>query len=304
MKFATSLSIGVVAILAASSTAVAAPSSPSSEQLQKRQSGSGYFSPYTNGGSMLTGGTASGLGEPINVIVSGESDAGVLSQAGFEEFSRAFYFSPGSCLGITQGTPQTANLGDGHGALAQTNLMRWNFKQGDGGTCLQSLNGGNHFRYWVQNGTAANSGAIFIAASVEQNATLNHMIDTDGYDQGRDQLVGNVTAGTLTSPGGFQYTVTSQSNTDLLSSVSTSQINHGIAIDGSVSILTVRVTKQGTIGADSNTSTSSSSSGGSTSTSQQSSAISHLLTGSDGARRTVALVAGATALSMAVSLVL
>lgn len=212
---------------------------------------------------MLTGATASGLGEPVNVIVSGESDAGVLSQAGFEEFSRAVYFSPGSCLGITEGNAQTLNLGDGNGSKSQTNLMRYNYKQGDGGTCLESLNGGNHFRYWIQNGSAADSGAIFIAASVELNSTLSHTIATNGYNRGRNELVGNATAGTLTSPGGYKYTVTSSTNTQLLSNVQTSQINHGISIDGNVAILTVRITQNGTIGANSNSTSSGSSSSGS-----------------------------------------
>lgn len=220
---------------------------------------------------MLTGATASGLGEPVNVIVSGQSDAGVLSQAGFEEFSRAVSFSPGSCLGISQGTAQTLNLGDGNGAQAQTNIMRYNFKQGDGGTCLESLNGGNHFRYWIQNGSAADSGAVFVAASVELNATLNHMIAPNGYNRGRNELVGNATAGTLTSPGGFKYTVTSSTNTQLLSNVQTNQINHGISIDGNVAILTVRITQNGTIGANANSTNSGSSSSNSNSSSGDSS---------------------------------
>lgn len=242
--------------------------------VQRRQSDSqGYISPLSNGGSMLTGNTASGLGEPLNVIVSGLSSAGVLNQAGFEEFSRSIYFSPGSCLNISQGGYQTANLGDGDGAQPQTNIMRYNYKQGDGGTCLESLKGGNHFRYWIQNGTAADSGAVFIAASVELNATLNHMIAPNGYDNGRDQLVGNATAGTLKSPGGFEYTVTKQTNSQLLSGISASQINHGIGIDGIVDVLTVTITKNGTIGAGRDSS-GSSSNGGSVSTPQQSAALS------------------------------
>ncbi|ETS63262.1 hypothetical protein PaG_01537 [Moesziomyces aphidis] len=268
MKLFSTLSGLALASVLTSSWTHALPSG-----LDRRQSETqGYYSPATNGGSMLTGNTASGLGEPLNVIVSGQSDSGVLSQDGFEEFSRALYFSPGSCLNISQGGYQTANLGDGNGAKPQTNIMRYNFKQGDGGTCLESLKGGNHFRYWIQNGTAANSGAIFIAASVELNATLNHAIAPNGYDDGRDQLVGNATAGTLTSPGGFQYTVSRQSSSQLLSGASASQINHDIGIDGVVDVLTVRITKNGSIG----TGRSSASSGGSTSTPQQSSAVSIL----------------------------
>ncbi|SNX81313.1 uncharacterized protein MEPE_00018 [Melanopsichium pennsylvanicum] len=243
----------------------------------RRQSSSsssqGYYSPSSNGGSMLTGNTASGLGEPLNIIVSGNSDAGVLNQVGFEEFSRSFYFSPGSCLNISQGGYQTANLGDGNGDKAQTNIMRYNYKQGDGGTCVESLKGGNHFRYWIQNGSAADSGAVFVAASVELNATLSHMIADNGYDNGRDEMVGNMTSGTLTSPGGFEYTVTKETNSQLLNGIQASQINHNIGIDGVVDVLTVRITKNGTIGAGRDGS-SGSSDGGSVSTPQKSGAMS------------------------------
>lgn len=220
--------------------------------LEARQSGSsqGFAAPSANGGSQLTQGTASGQGEPLNVIISSQSDPSVLSQAGFEEWARSVSFSPGSCAGITLGTPQQANLGDGNGAVSQTNLFRYNYMQGDGGSCVQSLNGGNHFRYWIQNGSAANTGAIFLAASVELNAQQNHMIAPNGYDDGRDQLVGNATrSGGTTSPGGFKYETTSTDDTSLMSGISTSQINHGIGTDGVVKILTITVTQQGTIGA-------------------------------------------------------
>lgn len=242
-----------------------------SSSLQPRQTSGdsqGYYNPTTNGGSMLTGSR-----EPLNVIVSGQSDSGVLSQAGFEEFSRAIYFSPGSCLNISEGGYQTANLGDGNGAKPQTNIMRYNFKQGDGGTCLESLKGGNHFRYWIQNGSAADSGAIFIAASVELNATLSHTIAPNGYDAGRDELVGNATAGTLKSPGGFEYTVSRTATPQLLSGFSASQINHDIGVDGTVDVITVKITKNGTIGAGRGSSSSSTgSNGGSISTPQASGA--------------------------------
>ncbi|UTT95312.1 hypothetical protein NDA17_003855 [Ustilago hordei] len=196
----------------------ALPSSCFSDLTRRQSSSQGYYNPTTNGGSLLTGNTASGLSEPLNVIVSGNSDPG-----------------------------------------------------GDGGTCLESLKGGNHFRYWIQNGTAADSGAIFIAASVELNATLKHMIAPDGYDAGRDQMVGNMTGRTLSSPGGFQYTVSKES-TQLLNGVSASQINHDIGIDGTVDVLTVKVTKNGTIGAGRDSS-SGSNTGSSISTPQQSSAL-------------------------------
>uniref|UniRef100_V5F2K3 DNL-type domain-containing protein n=1 Tax=Kalmanozyma brasiliensis (strain GHG001) TaxID=1365824 RepID=V5F2K3_KALBG len=254
----TSVTLTTLALATAALSATSTAALPST--LSRRQSSSqGYFSPSANGGSMLTE-----QREPLNIIVSGQSSPGVLYQDGFEEFSRALYFSPGSCLGISQGGFQSANLGDGNGDRPQTNIMRYNYKQGDSGTCLESLHGGNHFRYWIQNGSAADSGAVFIAASVELNATLNHMIAPNGYDDGRDEIVGNATAGTLTSPGGFGYTVSRTTNS-LLSGFSASQINHGISIDGTVDVLTVTITKNGTIGAGRNSSSSDSGSSGSSS---------------------------------------
>lgn len=266
MKFTPALPALALATALASSVGNALPSS-----LDRRQSDSqGFYNPTTNGGSMLTGNTGAG-GEPLNVIISDKSSPGVLYQDGFEEFARALYYSPGSCLGISEGGYQTANLGDGNGYKPQTNIFRYNYKQGDGGSCIESLKGGNHFRYWIQNGTAADSNAIFIAASVEKNSTYHHDIVPDGYNEGRDQLVNNATAGTLTSPGGFQYTVSKTTNSQLLSGISANQINHDISIDGIVDVLTVTITKNGTIGAGRNSSSSSGSS--STSTSQQSGAL-------------------------------
>ncbi|SPO20575.1 uncharacterized protein UTRI_00051 [Ustilago trichophora] len=266
MKLISTTLIPILALASAFTNAL-----PSSFDRRQSSTSQGFYSPSTNGGSMLTGNTASGLGEPLNVIISSLSSPSVLSQSGFEEFSRSIYFSPGSCLNISQGGYQTANLGDGSGSVPQTNIMRYNYKQGDGGTCIESLKGGNHFRYWLQNGTAANSGAIFIAASVELNATLGHMIAANGYDNGRNELVGNATQGTLKSPGGFEYMVTKESNTQLLSGLTASQINHGIGIDGVVDVLTIKVTKNGTIGAGRDGSASGSG-GGSVSTPQQSQA--------------------------------
>jgi hypothetical protein len=65
------------------------------------------------------------------------------------------------CFGLHLGGAQTANLGDGKGYTDQLFELRQNYPAG--GTCLESLIGGNHFRGWKQNGTQANSGAWFWA---------------------------------------------------------------------------------------------------------------------------------------------
>jgi len=65
------------------------------------------------------------------------------------------------CLGIHLGDPQTANLGDSNGNVAQTMELRENSQIG--GTCGESLNGGNHLRMFRQNGNNHNTGALFLA---------------------------------------------------------------------------------------------------------------------------------------------
>jgi hypothetical protein len=107
-----------------------------------RRQAQAYVDPRTNGGSMLTQTDAAsgGLGEPINVIISGESDAQVIANP--EEYLESLFFSPGSCGGISLGGPQLANLGDGNGYQNQSDVMRFNYYQGDGGSCLESIRGG------------------------------------------------------------------------------------------------------------------------------------------------------------------
>jgi hypothetical protein len=104
-------------------------------------------------------------------------------------------------------------------------------------------------RWFQQNGSAADTGAIFLAVSYEYNATLQHNIQINGYDVGRDLFVGNATNASTTSPGGFVYTATNYS-VPLLSGVDASQLNHGIGVDGNVAVLTVKVTKTGAVGAN------------------------------------------------------
>ena len=60
---------------------------------------------------------------------------------------KPFVGSSTECLGIHLGGPQCANLGDGNGCVNQTIELREDFGDADDGTCLESLIGGNHFRY-------------------------------------------------------------------------------------------------------------------------------------------------------------
>ncbi|KAJ7188399.1 hypothetical protein C8R46DRAFT_1205554 [Mycena filopes] len=202
-----------------------------------------FFNPTSNGGSMLddaSGGsnvTGLDLGEPLNVIISGLSSAAVLTDGGFLNFARAIGFST-ECLGQHIGGPQTANLGDGNGYLNQTVELRQDYGDPALGTCLESLIGGNHLRVYRQNGPEANSGALFLAVSKEENVAEGHTIVPNGYNIGRDALVAN-TVGT-TSFDGVNYSTISKSLTGLLPAGSTG-VNHGIATDGTTILLTVTI---------------------------------------------------------------
>ncbi|KAF8573540.1 hypothetical protein K439DRAFT_1642923 [Ramaria rubella] len=201
--------------------------------LEKRATA--FFSPADGGGSMLD--SSAGLGEPLNVIISGLSSPAVLTDDGVLNWAKSIGFST-ECLGIHIGTPQTANLGDGNGAQNEIKVIRQDFGNAELGTCLESAVGGDHFRYWRQNGPSANSGALFLAVSHEENASTNHDIEPDGYDKGRDELVAAATG--TTTFGGVTYSTTSESITGLLP-VGSAGINHGIAIDGVVQLLTITI---------------------------------------------------------------
>ncbi|PKI85404.1 hypothetical protein MVES1_000121 [Malassezia vespertilionis] len=204
------------------------------------QSSGGFSNPSKKGGKPLTV-SKSTKGEPLNVIISGKSDPYVSSQDGFASFSRSINFGNGSCLDIRGNNTAQANLGDGDGTKDEAGLFRW-----DNG-CTEALNGGNHFRYWVQNGSAADTKAIFIAASVEMPLNKDHNIVPNGYDMGRDQFVGNATQGiTVDQDTGnkFQTTIVAN-NTSLMKGISKNDLNHNIGTDGEVTVLQVKLTKKG-----------------------------------------------------------
>jgi len=219
-------------------TLVALALGAASSPLEKRSSAAvAFFNPAAGGGSMLDN-AGSGGGEPMNVIISGLSSPAVLTDDGVLNFAKALGFST-ECLGVHLGDPQSANLGDGNGAVNQTMELRQDFGDANLGTCLESLIGGNHLRVYRQNGPTANSGAIFLAVSKEQDAEENHNIVPDGYDIGRNLLVQTAIAG-QTSFGGTTYSTTAQNITGLLP-VGSAGVNHGIALDGIVTLLTVTI---------------------------------------------------------------
>lgn len=203
------------------------------------QSGSvDFYDPNLNGGSMLNN-AGGGLGEPLNVIISGKSSPEVLTNDGIVNYARAIGFSE-ECLGIHLGDPQSANLGDGHGWVNQTIELREDYGNEELGTCLESIIGGNHFRVYRQDGPSAMSGALFLAVSREQDVEENHTIVPDGYNIGRDQLVGHAIG--KHDFDGVHYKTVAKNITGLLPPGSVG-VNHGIATDGLTTLLTVQTTR-------------------------------------------------------------
>ncbi|EJC98894.1 uncharacterized protein FOMMEDRAFT_113467 [Fomitiporia mediterranea MF3/22] len=211
--------------------------------------GPGWYDPRVNGGRMLDVRpkrvihlsiaeqfTTRHFGEPLNVIISGHSDPYVLTESGFHSYAKSIGFSE-ECLGLHYGNIHRADLGDGDGRKEERFLARqyyfpvW-------GTCWESVAGGNHFRAWKQNGTLANSGAWFLGASKEENSGKHHMIVDDGYNLGRDWLVQKATSGSHYRGMWWRAEVVWNENNLLQSG--RRGINHGIAQDGRVAILTVK----------------------------------------------------------------
>jgi len=196
-----------------------------------------YYDPRFGNGSMLDN-AGPGVGEPLNVIISGLSSPDVLTDDGFLNFVRGIGYDR-ECLGLHRGDPQSANLGDGNGWVNQTVELREDYGvPWAGGSCLESLIGGNHFRVYRQNGSLANSSALFLATSKEMNLSTGHNIFPDGYDINRDSFasaaIGN------TSFLGVTYSTTVKDVTGLMSA-GAQGINHNISVDGVVAVLTVNI---------------------------------------------------------------
>ncbi|KAK4056648.1 hypothetical protein OIO90_002200 [Microbotryomycetes sp. JL221] len=206
----------------------------------------GFYNATAGGGSFLTlARNSGGLGEPLNVVISNTSDRLLMTDEGFIDYMWSVQMSE-EFLGQSLGARQAANLGDGQGQHNQTGILRYNFYDRYYGTVRQSINGGNHVRYWRQNGTDADTGAWFLAVSVEMSAADNHMIVPNGYDSGRDQLVGNATMsnGTISPITNRTFSTT----VDFLQGYlepGTNGVNHAIPIDGRLAMLTVKVTNNG-----------------------------------------------------------
>ncbi|KAF7315821.1 hypothetical protein MIND_00098200 [Mycena indigotica] len=224
--------------LLASTLPIWAVATPLDEREPVEKRAVDFNNPTLTGGSWLD--ASAGLGEPLNVVISAQSSPEVLTTDGFLKYANAIGFDK-ECLGLHIGNPQQANLGDGRGWVNETEVLREDFGvPGSIGTCLESLEGGNHFRVWQQAGT----NAIFLAVSKEEDAEDSHNIIPDGYNIGRDLLVaaavGKKTWFDISKFKIVHYTTVLTNLTGFLAPGSDG-INHGIAQDGVTKLLTVTI---------------------------------------------------------------
>ncbi|KAJ7078556.1 hypothetical protein B0H15DRAFT_533513 [Mycena belliarum] len=219
----------------------------------------GWLDPRLGGGRLLDY-TTKTRGEPLNVIISGTSDPFILTDEGFAAYVRSIGYAR-ECMGMHMGHIHLANLGDGDGRKPEALLFRQHYRMPGWGTCWESLAGGHHFRAWRQNGTHGNSGAWFLGASKEEDSSRSHTIVANGYNIGRDWLVAQALAGSelVLPPGvlapaprtirdGWPWPGTGGERLQWRAEVEwvagllepgRRGVNHNIAQDGRVAILTV-----------------------------------------------------------------
>ncbi|TXT10601.1 hypothetical protein VHUM_02106 [Vanrija humicola] len=202
-----------------------------------------------------------GLGEPLNVIISANSDPEVLVDSTFKGGFQNYMLSAGlstECLGGNFGSKQNASLDATHRNETQIGVLRQNYGDPYLGACKETFDGGQHLRYWRQNST----NALFLAVSVEMSLDKQHDIVPNGYNLGRDYLVGNLTGIQIDSRnvsnatvftgnstwGNYTYATEARYVSNLLNQ-SSDGVNHYItvevddypAIDGLVAVLTVKI---------------------------------------------------------------
>ncbi|KAJ6584011.1 hypothetical protein DFH09DRAFT_1308717 [Mycena vulgaris] len=232
----------------------------------------GWLDPRIGGGRLLDF-TTKTRGEPLNVILAGSSDPFVLTDEGFTTYVQSIGYAK-ECMGLHRGHIHLANLGDGDGRKPEGLLFRQHFRIPGWGTCWESLAGGHHFRAWRQNGTKGDSGAWFLGVSKEEDSSRGHTISANGYNLGRDWLVEQALLGselwvpegvlsseatallrapaphaeTAPQPGGWPWPGTGGEHLRWTAEVEWRAgllepgrrgVNHGIAQDGRVAILTV-----------------------------------------------------------------
>ncbi|KAK4047290.1 hypothetical protein OIO90_006251 [Microbotryomycetes sp. JL221] len=212
------------------------------------------------------------LGEPLNVVVSANSDNRILRSAeGLQDWLSSIQYGY-QCLGLHRGKKQQAHLGDGAGfvdqdgpasvsgevelwsAVAWWHLLRiacrrQSYPVGNfaGDATLFELGQANLWAcsYWFQDYPRACEGAVFFAASDEDDLLGAHKIIENGYDQARDTIVRQATrvGGTISPLSGVTYTATAVYLEGYMPS-GPGGINHNVPIDGRIALLRVNVLRE------------------------------------------------------------
>ncbi|WRT63434.1 uncharacterized protein IL334_000339 [Kwoniella shivajii] len=211
----------------------------------------GFNNPILNGGSMLAyGDWPPALGEPLNIIISNQSDPRVLvetmQEGGLYNYLEGAGFG-GECFGLHMGDKQHCDLGDGYKNQTQRCILRYQYFHNEYlGTCLESIYGGNHIRVFKQEDT----GAYFLSSSAEMDSQSNHDLGMNAYDSGRGQSTSHTTFTGEITKRGWRYMTQIEYIDDLVPANRT-KWNHytgvqavgGYISDGLVAVLTVRVVK-------------------------------------------------------------
>nr|VWO99441.1 Phosphate:H symporter (Phosphate:H symporter, variant) [Ganoderma boninense] len=176
----------------------------------------GWVDPRLNGGQFLDY-TTDTLGEPLNIIISSESDPDILTESGMQTYIKSIGFSR-ECLGLHYGHIHDADLGDG--PRTQAGAVPW---------APALLPYHRHLLGIYPRWTS-------LPASQEMDSSKNHMIVDDGYNRGRNYIVERATAGSHWRGTWWKAEVQWQ---DGLLESGNRGVNHGIEQDGLVAILTV-----------------------------------------------------------------
>ena len=88
--------------------------------------------------------------------------------------------------------------------MNETSELRWDYGDPDLGTCKETINGGNHFRYWIQDGPSGNrcvDASVVLMTSpklrpglLQRRVLLGHILRNanSGYENSFPSLVVSV----------------------------------------------------------------------------------------------------------------
>ncbi|GAA6033707.1 hypothetical protein JCM8097_004392 [Rhodosporidiobolus ruineniae] len=203
-----------------------------------------------------------GVGEPLNVVLSANSDAFVKTLDGLVDYMRTVPLVK-TCTDEQDGESEKANLGDGSGGKLPLATFASPPTAGENGADCLPLNTtaeGLVVRAWQQTGTDANTGAYFLAASYRAGGKV---ID-NGYDLARTNFTRFATLNS-TSPSSRVFSTTLLSTYTPSPSENLANVSRPVnasddsmegrpldqgRTDGEIAVLEVQVVSNGTAGSN------------------------------------------------------